>query len=183
MNAVPVTTTVPADGLVGLLTATLATVVSSATLVPRSVIRTTSPTRMFGVWVPAMKQPPPGWLTSATPASSTVTGSDWPTSAPLRRTLKTTLRPGVYPSAEMKSRDGKAINECGPTGADTLLAAGSRDWAGGTGVWGIVLVPCSGAVHGASGPPTTSAPFSKIVSSTPAVGVAARARGRATRRR
>jgi hypothetical protein len=95
LNAVPVTRTVPAAGLVGLPTVTFATLVCSATCVVRLVIRTTSPTRMFGVWVPAVKQAPPGWLTSATPSSPTRTGSDWPTSVPPRRTLKDTLVPGV----------------------------------------------------------------------------------------
>jgi hypothetical protein len=30
----------------------------------------------------------------------------------------------------MKSREGNAISECGATGADTLVASGSKDWAG-----------------------------------------------------
>jgi hypothetical protein len=109
---------------------------------------------MCGVWVLLVKQPPPGWLTSATPASSTTIGSDWPTRVPLRSTLKDTLVPGVYPSAEMKSRDGNAISECGPTGAETPPLASGRSLArGATGACGVVVVPCSGAVHGGSGPP------------------------------
>src|SRR5215212_5449015 len=71
----------------------------------------------------------------------------------------------------MKSRDGKAISECGATGAVTEDAAGSRSWAGATGVCGVVLVPCRGAVHGAEGPAKTSLPSSKIVDSLAAPGL------------
>src|SRR3954451_10423555 len=64
----------------------------------------------------------------------------------------------------MKSRDGKAISECGPTGAETPpLAFGSAVAAGATGACGVVVVPCSGAVHGGAGPAMTSVPFSYIV--------------------
>jgi hypothetical protein len=50
---------------------------------------------MFGVWVSLSQQPPPGWLTSASPSPSTVTSSDWPTSVPARKTLNDSAAPGA----------------------------------------------------------------------------------------
>ena len=159
LNAVPLTTTVPADGFVALLTVTLATVVSSAACVSRSVIRTTSPGRMFGVWVVAVQQPPPGWLTSARPEASTDDRVGLAHQRAVAQNAEGHVAARGVPVGgdEVTRREGDQRvrgHRRGHAGRGRQRGGGRRHGGCGAGA------PWSGAVHGAAGPAMTSVPFS-----------------------